>query len=630
MATEFNQYSSVKYNLKSIGLFVTVMLSLSAFQSQADETVYEPRSMNTTGGSQWPSYNQRLDGQRFSTLDEITLDNVNALGTLCSVQIDGPTTFNAGLIVVDGIIYTNTGHVTAAIEADTCAIKWLHTYVPEDDEIVPSSRGPAVLNGRVFRGTGDGRLIALDAETGQLLWKNIIATPRLSEFAAAAPLAWQGVVYMGVAGGDRGIRGRVMAFDAISGRELWRFNTIPMGDEFGAETWERPLSAKTGGGGVWGAMTLDVTTAELFIPVGNPWPDIDRSWRPGSNLFTNSIVVLDANTGKLKWWHQATPDDAHDLDLAAAPVLYRDSQIRDVIAFAGKDGFVVSLDRDSHETIFRTPITRIENPTSPATEEGTLICPGFAGGVQWNGPTLDRMNNNLITGVVDLCMVLHSGPVEYAPPSVSYGGYPRVYDDPKGSVVALDTETGKEKWHYRAEKPVVAGVTPTAGGITFTGDLAGNLLVLNSENGELVHKVKTQGALAGGVVTYTIEGKQYVAVASGNVSRTAFGALGLPSVVIMTLNPDSKPVEESAQINNGPDLGKGRALYRSICASCHGPDGAMIADHNLSTVAERLSHSSTVDYIKNPVQPMPKLFPSMLSAQDVENVSAYLHQGMSR
>jgi glucose dehydrogenase len=219
------------------------------------------------------------------------------------------------------------------------------------------------MDGRVFRGTGDTRLVALDAATGKLLWKNIIGDPWLGESASAAPLAWQGVVYMGIAGSELGVRGRVMAYDAATGKELWRFNTIPMGNEVGAETWKRPESAKTGGGGVWGAMSVDATTGELFVPVGNPWPDIDLGYRPGNNLFTNSVVVLDARTGALKWWHQVSPADWQDLDLVAAPVLYRDSKVRDLVVIAGKDGYVTAVDRDTHKVVFRTPV----RPSSTST-----------------------------------------------------------------------------------------------------------------------------------------------------------------------------------------------------------------------------------------------------------------------
>ena len=593
-------------------------------------------AQESTPGSQWLSFNNRLDGQRFSPLRQITPANASQLGEVCRLQIDGPTTFHAGLVVVDGVIYTNTGRETVAIDAATCAVRWKHSYLPEEERFSPSNRGLAVLDGRVFRGTGDARLIALDAATGKLLWKNVIGAPRLGESAAAAPLAWQGVVYMGIGGSELGVRGRVMAYDAQTGRELWRFNTVPMGKEKGAETWKRPQSAKTGGGGVWGAMTLDVTTGELFVPVGNPWPDIDKAYRPGTNLFTDSIVVLDARTGALKWWYQVTPEDWQDMDLVAPPVLYRDSKVRDVLAFGGKDGYVTGIDRDTHKPIFRTAVTTIEAAPKGATAEGVRICPGYAGGVEWNGPALDRLNNTLVTGAVDACFIVKLGTTKYSPGDVSFGGTVEPDGPVTGWVTALDSETGQIRWKYHAEKPVIAGVTPTAGGVTFTGDLAGNLLVFNSETGELIHKVQTGGALAGGVVTYEVGGQQYVAFASGNVSRTAFGALGLPSVVIMALNAGHVPSAQARTTSSASapagvaNLASGRRLYSQVCVTCHGPDGNLIADHKLSNLKTHRDQAATITYIKDPKPPMPKLYPDLLNEQNVVDVAAYLHEELGR
>jgi len=389
----------------------------------------------------------------------------------------------------------------------------------------------------VFRGTGDARLIALDAATGRLLWKDVIGAPRLGEAATAAPLAWNGIVYMGISGSELGARGRVMAYDAATGRELWRFDTVPIGSEKGADTWKRPQSAKTGGGGIWGAMSLDVATGELFVPVGNPWPDIDKGYRPGSNLFTDSIVVLDARTGALKWWYQATPEDWQDQDMVAAPVLYRDTRVRDIVAFGGKDGYVTAVDRDTHRMIFRTAVTTFSAYHKSPTREGVRICPGYAGGVEWNGPALDPLNHTLVTGAVDACFIVKLGTTHYSPSQASFGGTVQPDGPITGWVTSLDSETGQVRWRYHAEKPVIAGVTPTAGGVTLTGDTAGNLLVFESRTGRLLRKLPTGGALAGGLVTYAIAGRQYVAFASGNVSRMAFGALGMPSVVVMALEP---------------------------------------------------------------------------------------------
>jgi alcohol dehydrogenase (cytochrome c) len=615
-----------------IAAIIVMRLALAADEPQHLSVATPPSSEM---GPQWLSYNNRLDGQRFSTLNQITVDNAHQLAEVCRVQIDGPTGFNAGLIVVNGVIYTSTPRETVAIDATTCAVRWKYSYVPDEEETASTSRGVAVMDGRVFRGTGDGRLIALDAITGKLLWKNVVGSTRLAECVAGAPLAWQGVVYAGIAGSEHGVRGRVMAYDAITGRELWRFNTIPMGNQIGAKTWKRPESAKTGGGGVWGSMSLDATTGELFVPVGNPWPDIDYHYRPGENLFTNTMLILDAHSGALKWWHQVTPADWKDMDLAGAPVLYRDSKIRDVMAFAGKDGYLIALDRDTHKELFRTPVTSIQNADAKLTAAGARVCPSFAGGVLWNGPTLDRINKNLVVGSVDLCFKISPGTTEYAPPAVNFGGNLEPDGEPTGWVTALDSESGQVRWRYHAEKPVTAAVTPTAGGVTFSGDLAGNFLVFDSKNGNVLLKYPTRGALAGGVVTYEIAQRQYVAFASGNVSRTAFGALGLPSVVVMAL-PDqatSAASSESPRMKGNPTSGipninHGRQLYTQVCAACHGSDGNMMTDHKLRNLSARRDRASTIEFVKSPKPPMPKVFPDLLKEQDIVDVVDYVRGGL--
>jgi glucose dehydrogenase len=579
-------------------------------------------------GGEWLSYNNGLHGQRYSPLKQIDATNVARLGEVCRVQIDGPGSFHAGMVVSGDTIYTATPRETVALDATNCALRWKFEYRPEEATCGGSNRGVALLDGRVFRGTCDGRLIALDAVSGRLLWKAQIASPLLGEGTVAAPLAWAGVVYMGIGGSDLGVRGRVVAVDAATGRELWRFNTIPMGEETGADSWQKPETAKTGGGGVWGVLSLDVSRGELFVPVGNPWPDIDKGYRPGDNLFTDSVVVLDARTGALKWWHQIAPGDWMDLDLVAAPMLYRKGT-RDYVAIGGKDGHVTVVARDSHQRVFRTPVTTVQTIPPNPPPGGARMCPGYAGGVEWNGPALDRLNDQIIVGSVDICFkVTLAPPKQYVPGAVEFGGTVEPDGVPTGWITSLDPLTGAVRWKYHAEKPVVAGVTPTAGGITFAGDLGGNLLVFDSRTGRLLRKVQVNGAMAGGLATYEVAGRQYVAFNAGNISRNAFGDLGLPSVVIMTLDaaqPASK-LDITAADAAGSPVALGQRLYGQVCQSCHGADGNQIADHKLGNLAARRDLASTIEYIKQPKLPMPKLYPQLLGEADVAAVAAWVHQ----
>jgi alcohol dehydrogenase (cytochrome c) len=247
--------------------------------------------------------------------------------------------------------------------------------------------------------------------------------------------------------------------------------------------------------------------------------------------------------------------------------------------------------------------------------------------VEWNGPALDRLNNTLITGSVDVCFLVKlGGATKYQAGEVEFGGTVEPVGDNTGWVTAIDAETGAVRWRYHAEKPVIAGVTPTAGGVTFTGDLAGNLLVFDSKTGALVHKAPTGGALAGGVVTYENAGRQYVAFASGNISRNAFGDLGMPSVVIMALNGKSAPPTPATSTN----VVSGRTLYSQVCVSCHGANGDMIAAHPLSTLKARRDAAATITYIKDPKPPMPKLYPQLIDEQSVVNVAEYVRQELAR
>jgi alcohol dehydrogenase (cytochrome c) len=584
-------------------------------------------AQQATPGSEWLSYNNGLHGQRFSPLKQIDATTVARLGEACRVQIDGPGSFHAGLVVQGDTIYTATPRETVALDATDCSLRWKYDYRAEDERCGGSNRGVALLDGRVFRGTCDGRLIALDAATGRLLWKSVIAVPHLGESTTAAPLAWGGVVFMGIGGSELGVRGRVMALDAASGRELWRFHTIPMGSETGAETWQRPATAKTGGGGVWGAMSLDVSTGELFVPVGNPWPDIDKDYRPGANLFTNSMLVLDARTGALKWWHQVSPADWMDLDLVAAPTLYRADGARDLMAIGGKDGYVTVVDRDTRKPVFRTPVTTVQPIPDKPSPQGRRMCPGYAGGVEWNGPALDRLNNQLIVGAVDICFNVKLGAAKsYAPGAVEFGGSVEPVGEPVGWITAIDPLTGVVRWQYKADKPVVAGITPTAGGVTFAGDLAGNFLVFDSKTGRVLKKAAAGGAMAGGVVTYEVGGKQYVAFAAGNISRNAFGDLGMPSVVVMTLDPGGAPVARDITAQPGGAAALGQRLYGQVCQACHGPDGNMIADKKLTNLKARQNLAQTIEYIKNPKAPMPKMFPDLLDEKSVTAVATWVHE----
>jgi alcohol dehydrogenase (cytochrome c) len=597
------------------------LLFNSALFGEASAAYQEPVPV----GAEWEGYNKSLNGQRYSPLDQINAANAASLVEVCRVRVASGGSFQAGLVVTGGSIFASTATETMALDSTTCRVKWHHSYHRAQEPGFPSNRGVAVLNGRVFRGTDDGRLLALDANTGQEIWISVVGDPAVGEYVVAAPVAWNGLVMIGIAGGEFGIRGRILAYDALTGREVWRFNTIPVGKEFGAETWSDRKWSQLGGGGTWSTFTLDPRTAEVFAPIGNPAPDFAATDRAGANLFTNSVLVLDARSGELRWWYQLQPNDDHDHDLAAAPLLFQNSAHEKMMAAAGKDGLLHIVERESHRARFKVPVTTVDLERKKVTPAGVKVCPGSSGGVLWNGPAYDPTRKTLFVGAVDLCLILSSKPgTSPVPRGLNLGGgFKGAGDLPSGWVTAVNADTGAIRWKYRSDTPVVAGVTPTGGGIVMTGDGAGNFLVFESDSGKLLRKEASGGGMYGGVVTYWQAGKQYVAFTSGNVSPTSFGSIGRPTVVVMSL----PGTPTSATTSNVPDAARGKQLFQQICAGCHGPEGDRIAGKELKSAARRLNPGELADFIRNPKPPMPKVFPEPRSAddeRDVRDVAAFV------
>ena len=491
----------------------------------------------------WMTYNGTVNGQRYSSLDQINVQNVASLAEVCRLKVDDSGAFQAGLLQIDGTLYMTNAHDTLAVDATNCTVRWRNVYKSEQEDIFQVNRGVAFANGKLFRGTPDSRMLAIDAATGKTLWKQQVGDPQQGEFFSSVPAVWQGLLITGSAGSDWGIRGRIMAYEQESGREVWRFYTIPRGKETGAETWTERDSARYGGGGSWTTYTLDMSSGEVFVPVGNPAPDFVPSHRPGANLFTDSMVVLDARTGALKWWYQMSPNDGLDLDLAAAPMLYWNSKGHPMVAIGSKDGYLYGVNRETKKQVFKTPVTTIKIPEQAPHARGVFSCPGPVGGVEWNGPAYDHLTKQIVVGAVDWCATIKSDEVEFQPGKFLLGGSWEWDTAKTGWVTAVDPNSGAVRWKYHADAPVVAAITPTAGGVTFTGDMDGNFFAFESTTGKLLFKTATNGALAGGVITYALGGTQYVAITSGNVSRLSFGESGKPSLVIYALPEHAKSVE---------------------------------------------------------------------------------------
>jgi alcohol dehydrogenase (cytochrome c) len=608
-----------------------------AIPGRADAQGHETNPATTMSGDQWPTYNNGYKGQRFSPLTQITARNIGSLKEVCRLKLQEGGSLQTGPVVVDRVMYLTTALDTFAIDPSQCTLLWKSSYQSEQTLVFPVNRGVAVMNGRIFRGTPDGRLLALDARTGELLWRDIVGDPTLNEFVPGAPLAWNGLVITGTAAGDLGVKGRVLAYDALTGREVWRFTTIPTGKEIGADSWDVRQAAETGGGGTWSSFALDVVTGEVFIPVGNPAPSFAPEYRPGANLFTDSLVVLDARTGALKWWYQLDRNDGHDLDLAAAPMLYTNGDGRDVVAVAGKDGYVQVLDRLTHRLLFKTMVTTIKNEGVRPSELETLFCPGGVGGTEWNGPALDPQSRTLFVGAVDWCMHVkstHETRFVKSQGKELYGARVALATDPapSGWLSALDSDSGRIKWKYHADAPIIAGVTSMAGGIVLTGDTAGNILALDSATGGVLYKKDTGGAIAGGIITYAVGGRQYIAFTSGNVSRSIFGAVGVPTIVVMAVDANALNViaVDGTHRNDPGDqedtngVANGRELYGEYCSSCHGASGGGAIGPSLSNLGERRSAAAIIRWLENPKPPMPKLYPAPLGERELRNIASFI------
>ncbi|ULH13889.1 PQQ-binding-like beta-propeller repeat protein (plasmid) [Deinococcus sp. KNUC1210] len=479
----------------------------------------------------WVMYNRDYQGQRYSTLKDITADNAGKLQPLCIAQLGETGPFQTSPVIYQGTIYVTTPRNTYALNATTCQTKWSASYTPTGAEPFPNNRGVALYAGMLFRGTGDGHLIALDAKTGKTLWDTWVADSGKGYFLSAAPVVYGGKVYMGEAGADWGANGHVRAFDAKTGKPLWSFDLIPTGNQPGSSTWKK--GSQHGGGSVWTTLTVDPVSKMIYTSVGNPAPDYNGVQRPGDNLYTDSVVALDANTGKLNWYTQQVAHDTHDWDTAAAPILY-DQNGQKFMAVATKGGWLYIYDRATHKLIQKAEISSHENADIPASTTPHHACPGTIGGAEWNGPSIDPVNKTIYVDSVEWCGTVQLGEARYIEGGGYFGG--TFSQDPlskaSGWLRAFEAGTGKQLWATRMPTPMVAGVTPTAGGVVLTGDQNGNFLVVNAKDGKTVYKFNTGGAVGGGVSTYAVNGKQYVAVASGNASRGIWKTTGAATIVV--------------------------------------------------------------------------------------------------
>ena len=477
-------------------------------------------------GINWLHATHDYTGQRFVDLSEITTKNVRGLHSVAIFQTSeyGPAQTNP--FVYNGVMYITTTHTTVALDAATGRKRWENVWKAKDKETFITNRGAAIKDGLVVRGTADGYLIALDAATGVLKWERKIASPKDGEFLSAPPLITGDRIIIGPAGAEWAAKGWVGAFNLSNGTPLWKFNTVPDPGEPGAETWGKDPAVLThGGGNVWTPLSFDRAKGLVYVAIGNPAPALYDDLRPGDNLYTCSMIALDVNTGKLRWHFQAVPHDTHDWDLTQVSPLFttkvRGVQ-RELIAVAGKDGLLRVLDRDSHTLLYSVPFTRRENVDVPVTADPVHVFPGGLGGEEWSGPAYNHITDMLyVPSVENGCTYVKAKEAPVPDGKDLYLGGTFTMDpweQSRGSLTAFDASTGKQRWTYRSAAPMLAGVCTTSGGLVFTGEHGQDFLALDARTGEVLYRFNTGGPVAGGVVSYSVNGKQYVAAISGYVS----------------------------------------------------------------------------------------------------------------
>lgn len=514
----------------------------------------------------WLTYYGAYDGQRYSTLDQIHAGNVAQLRPAWIFQaapiglVASPATFalEAAPIVVDGVMYLSgwDGYVWA-LDARSGELLWRYQHaIPLDVPLCCGNvnRGVAVARGKVFYSSPNGHLVALDARTGQVVWRATWLDPRAGESSTLAPLVVKDLVIVGSSGAEYGVRGHIDAFDVQTGRRVWRRYVVPKPGEPGSETWGDTEAWQRGGGSAWITGTYDPQLDTLYWGTSNPSPDFDGRGRPGDNLYTNSVLALDPDDGSIRWHYQWTPHDVWDYSGVNENILF-ELDGRPLLAHFDRNGYLFILDRRDgqrvHVAQFGERVTwgridastgRVSDRRQP-TPEGAYICPGPAGAKEWTHGAFSPQTGLLYTPVIDLCGLYKLRHQPFAEGMMYMGGdfIVRPEDSRGGHVKAFDPRTGRQVWSTKFPHPMVSSLLTTAGGLVFAGEPNGDFNALDARTGAVLWKFRTGSGIHSNPVTYSVDGKQYVAVPTGwggwlkGFSIDTFGASRGTALVVFAL-----------------------------------------------------------------------------------------------
>jgi alcohol dehydrogenase (cytochrome c) len=536
----------------TLALSFAAALGLAAPAAEAQVT-FERILAADSEPENWLSYSGTPFNQRYSPLDQITRANVHDLELAWVWQARSLEKFEATALVVDGILYTvQAPNDVVALDAATGRPFWTYHHEPSAAARTCCgrvNRGVAILGDTLFMGTIDAHLLAIDARSGQLVWDATVADAAQSYSITMMPLVVKDKILIGTAGGDFATRGQIAAFDAKTGRELWRFHTIPAPGEPGNETWSGD-SWMIGGAAVWNAGAYDPETNLVFFGVGNPQPDWDGSTRRGDNLYSNCVVALDADSGELKWYYQFTPHDELDYDSTQVPVLadiaWRGAP-RKLMLWANRNGLMYVLDRVTGKFLHGKPYVATnwmdgfdENgrpkrvPGMLPSPEGTLIRPHVHGATNWAPPSYSPRtglfyvahweNSGIIAIEGEFPQGVGINRRQTAMGQVDLQPFFNNDEEAYGVIRGYDPETLDPKWEFRMADITWGGVLSTAGDVVFGGGREGYFLALDAETGQLLWKASVGGQINSGPMTYAAGGRQLVTIAAGS----ALFAFALP------------------------------------------------------------------------------------------------------
>lgn len=494
----------------------------------------------------WLTYSGNAAGWRYSALDRINASNVQSLAPQWVFQIGDLGKFETTPIVVNGVMYgTGQNDRAFALDARTGKAIWRYARtLPPDIRACCGSvnRGFAILGNKLFMATLDAHVIAMDTRTGNILWDTKATDYAEGYSFTLAPLLVKDKVIVGVAGGEFPIRGFIDAYDAATGKRAWRFYTIPGPGDAGHDTWSGD-SWKVGGAGAWVTGSYDPDLNLIYWPTGNPAPSNYGGQREGDNRYSNSMLALNADTGQLKWHFQFTPHDLFDYDSTQTPVLIDGvwkGQPRKLLVQADRNAFFYALDRVTGQFLFAKPFAQqtwakgidadgkpIPNPAAFPTQEGTKVCPGWAGGVNWNPPSYSPQTKLFyVNAREESCNIF--GAKEETPVNgrFFYGSTtaPPTNQKDWGAVRAIDPSSGDIKWEFKLYSAGWSGVLSTAGGLVFVGDNEGNLLAFDAATGKNLWHFQMGSPVFAAPMSYSLEGKQYIVIPAGS----ALFAFGLP------------------------------------------------------------------------------------------------------